>query len=342
MISITCTNCHSVLTIDDAFAGGVCRCQFCGTIQTVPSRSAGGHKKPAVAKALYQKETAPPREEPPPPPQTTGYEYVAEAISSSGLASGLAHRVGTSGADATAAPAVEAAPPPPPAPAPAAPQGTRMSVVAITAAVVVLTGIAVVILLWRVSANRGAAKSSGPVAAVSTGPNFCGLPLNANSVIFLIDRGNSVNELFDTLKAACYKSLKQLGPDRKFQVILWDNDAGSAEFPAGAMRNATAGAIEDCQRNFQDATAGGSTHLTGPLREALDRHPQAIVIATAKIQLDEDDANALRAAADTGSAHISVLQIDAASPNPVLEQAAKSTAGQFKTITGEELRTFSR
>ena len=34
-----------VLLFDDAFAGGVCRCQYCGTIQTVPSRlktSGGG------------------------------------------------------------------------------------------------------------------------------------------------------------------------------------------------------------------------------------------------------------------------------------------------------------
>ena len=35
MISLTCTHCQRVLTIDEAFAGGVCRCQHCGTIQTV-------------------------------------------------------------------------------------------------------------------------------------------------------------------------------------------------------------------------------------------------------------------------------------------------------------------
>ena len=37
MISLTCTSCKKVLQIDDAFAGGVCRCQYCGTIQTVPA-----------------------------------------------------------------------------------------------------------------------------------------------------------------------------------------------------------------------------------------------------------------------------------------------------------------
>jgi hypothetical protein len=39
MIRLECTNCKQTLTIEDAFAGGVCRCQFCGTIQTVPSNT---------------------------------------------------------------------------------------------------------------------------------------------------------------------------------------------------------------------------------------------------------------------------------------------------------------
>ena len=39
MISVICTQCRARLEMDDAFAGGVCRCQYCGTIQTVPSLS---------------------------------------------------------------------------------------------------------------------------------------------------------------------------------------------------------------------------------------------------------------------------------------------------------------
>jgi hypothetical protein len=46
MISLTCTSCRTTLSIDDAFAGGVCRCQHCGTIQTVPV-----HLKPGAAGA---------------------------------------------------------------------------------------------------------------------------------------------------------------------------------------------------------------------------------------------------------------------------------------------------
>src|SRR5947199_233426 len=42
MIRINCTNCKAQLSIDDAFAGGVCRCQYCGTIQTVPKHLKSG------------------------------------------------------------------------------------------------------------------------------------------------------------------------------------------------------------------------------------------------------------------------------------------------------------
>src|SRR5947207_7863244 len=63
MISLICTNCQMELTMDDAFAGGVCRCQHCGTIQTVPTHAATSSRG-ATAKALYQKTTAEPQETP--------------------------------------------------------------------------------------------------------------------------------------------------------------------------------------------------------------------------------------------------------------------------------------
>src|SRR3954470_7343525 len=54
MISLTCTKCKTTLEMDDAFAGGVCRCQHCGTIQTVPSRLKGTGR-PSSPNATGQK-----------------------------------------------------------------------------------------------------------------------------------------------------------------------------------------------------------------------------------------------------------------------------------------------
>src|SRR4051812_46257721 len=100
MIHLNCTNCKSLLQIDDAFAGGVCRCRYCGSIQTVPKRlkktsvgSDSGAAAPEVeasanggtssAKTLFSKkagvETA---------GSGTGLDDLAGFVASSGLTSG--------------------------------------------------------------------------------------------------------------------------------------------------------------------------------------------------------------------------------------------------------------
>src|SRR5258708_5542922 len=94
MIAITCTNCHANLSIDDAFAGGVCRCQYCGTIQTVPAKSRAGAADPSpkaaapppASKALYQNQARARGSIGP----ATGLDDLASAVVSSGLSgSGL-------------------------------------------------------------------------------------------------------------------------------------------------------------------------------------------------------------------------------------------------------------
>jgi len=50
-IKITCTECHKRISIDAAFAGGVCRCPYCKATNDVPLKSRGGTstKIPAAA-----------------------------------------------------------------------------------------------------------------------------------------------------------------------------------------------------------------------------------------------------------------------------------------------------
>src|SRR5436309_15842859 len=94
MISLTCMSCKKVLEIDDAFAGGVCRCQHCGTIQTVPT-SLKRNKRPGVpaaavtSKALYEKKPRDPNSK-----SGSGLESLAETTvgSSSGLSRGSLNR----------------------------------------------------------------------------------------------------------------------------------------------------------------------------------------------------------------------------------------------------------
>src|SRR5437868_2557023 len=110
MIQINCTNCKALLQIDDAFAGGVCRCRYCGTIQTVPKHlknAANGNGESAVAaveqaaaaaktsKALYKKTAVDSAG------SGTGLDDLASIVASSGLSSGRLQK--KSGANTAAA-----------------------------------------------------------------------------------------------------------------------------------------------------------------------------------------------------------------------------------------------
>src|SRR5579884_321965 len=221
MISITCTNCRKVLTMDDAFAGGVCRCQHCGLIQTVPARKRA--EAPSAGKV----------------PQAAGLDELAEAVASSGLAQrGLK--------------AAPAAPPPPPRQERDERRKKMLPFVLVgAAALVVLLGIVLAIIFWP---RGGGPPSKGGTGLTFSeqGPTFCGVPLRGQRVIYLLDRGNTVGDHFDALKHACYSSVEELGPDRQFQVILWDNgETGPAEYPRDALHNATSSEVDRLRRDFQ-------------------------------------------------------------------------------------------
>src|SRR5688572_25054915 len=114
MIRVNCTQCRAQLEMDDAFAGGVCRCQYCGTIQTVPSLSklkrqtaptvAAAPAAPAMSPASPQPHGAASQTA-----EASGREALAEAVaSSSGLGRGSLRST-----PARQAPAATAAPGPP-------------------------------------------------------------------------------------------------------------------------------------------------------------------------------------------------------------------------------------
>jgi hypothetical protein len=335
MISITCTNCRANLTIDDAFAGGVCRCQFCGTIQTVPSKGKPSatpsiQAQPAAAsKTLYQNK-----------PRTrragangTGLDDLASAVASSGLSgSGLSSRRHTT---ATAPPAKR--------------RNLVPLLLILCAVLIVALGIVLAVVLFHGkgtgSANPGSDSDQTNNGTATSGPSFCEIPLHSNSTIFLLDRGNSISEQFDTVKAACFKAIDQFGPTRKFQVILWDNDSsGASEFPVGQMVEATAGNTTQMRQYFQDAVATGRSHLSGVLKEAASRNPQEIVIVTGKgaDDLDDDDSTALQSLVGK-NIRVDAVQVYPVSPSPnkVLQEVSRATGGQFRNVSAVDLRGYA-
>jgi hypothetical protein len=347
MISITCTQCQTVLTIDDAFAGGVCRCQHCGTIQTVPSNlKPSATAQPFVspssskAKSLYQNESAArtvganvattgAR-------STSGLDDLAQAVgqSGSGLAgSGLSRAQMTMGA-ASGAQVIATATIPNVAPTPAGAAVTKKSplmMILIGAGALILVLIGVIVFLVM---GSGGTTGGGPGGG-GAGGTFAGVSIAGSRVIYILDDANSISNDFDPLRAATYKSIKSLG-DKKFAVILWDNGATQFAFPKDGLSPASG--LDDLTAKFKDIEAAGASKLRPALERAMFRTPDAVVLVTAKSRLDDDDESALSAAMDTasGKTKFYMFTVGSAGDNEFLKALAKGN-GEYHHLSSTDL-----
>lgn len=350
MISIICNQCKTTLTIDDAFAGGVCRCQHCGTIQTVPAHFKGNADAPAApvapapSKSLFLPQgavsagTSPGAGAAP-----SGLDELAQIVASSGLSGSGLHSARLQRAGAA----------PEQAPAPAATESLVRSKpqkklplvpLAIGAGVVIVALAAAVIFLALRNApgSSSSTSDSGGGGGGSGSATFCGMNISGNSVIYVLDRGNSIRDEFDSVKEATYRSIGTLGPDRKFAVILWNNGGDDVAFPAQGLRNATTDQISQLKGAIEDVIATGSSHIGGALERAAARNPSTVVIVTAKDKLEDEDVDALNAARENAGGKIKfyTLVVGAAQDNAALKNFTKATSGQYRRMDDSELKAL--
>lgn len=351
MISISCTNCKQVLTIDDAFAGGVCRCQHCGTIQTVPAKLKPGDTiahETLTGTALGGSRIVPSRKGGD-VGMSSGLDELADIVASSGLAgSGLSSRrlqrpPGGNGSTA-AAPA-------------AAQKKSNLPMIAIGAAVGLAVVLLAVILAMRSgngdagtrtidrtdtgSTNSGSNNASVPT--VARGPNFCGTSLGSSqSVVYVLDRGSGTRDVFDALKQATLKSAESLGPDRKFQIVFWANGQDEVIIPAGASAYATPERIADVRKKLDDVTAYGATEVKPALQRAVTESPDAIVIATGKgADLGDDFAAAVDDGRRGSSAKLYTFSVGEGD-SEVLKRIARIAGGEYAHVDSNLLDRFAR
>lgn len=357
MIAINCTQCRQRLEMDEAFAGGVCRCQYCGTIQTVPSKlksksSSSGTSK----KALYKKSGTRSSNGTTPPGGGTGLDELAEIVASSGLTRG----------------SLTKPPPRQPGDAPApgkdvAKQSNPMLPWLIGAgALVVVLLIVVIYLAMRpdASAPGPVAKSSGNAADVGTvdapgapvpttpdganaappvtGPAFADVPLPVGVVVYLIDRSQANDEVLDTVKDAVYNSVRSLGPFRRFQIIFWERPGeGIIAYPETGPGFATKEEVEAARTRFEDVVSYGTTDLKPSLDKATAAGPTAIVLTTAKgFQLDENTGATVQAALKGSPIKVHTFSLGE-EESAVLKQIAEQTGGTHRRMSYNQLRQFA-
>jgi hypothetical protein len=378
MIAINCTQCKQRLEMDDAFAGGVCRCQYCGTIQTVPSKaklksgagSSSSSSKSGSAKPLYRKgdksEKAPAAAAA--TPAGTGLDELAEIVASSGLARGSLTkkppRPRDGGASANGAAAANGGGPPAATPF----WMTRPVLIGAGTAIVVLIGL-VVYLATRPGAPDTSSVSSKPPprSAVATpdtgtdmppngeqappgksapkiaGPSFADVPLPSGTVVYVVDRSQANDEVLDTLKTAVYKSAQSLGPGRGFQIIFWDRPGeGIVAYPDAGVALATTTEIDKAKKRFEDVVSYGSTNLKPTIAKALAVKPAAIVLATAKgFSLEEDNVATVVAAVKGSPVKIHTIALGEGE-SPTLKKIAGATGGQYRELSFDQLRAYVR
>jgi hypothetical protein len=323
MIQLTCTHCKAQLSVDEAFAGGACRCQHCGTIQTVPRHLKGGAapaRGATQSKTLYTKTQRT-------SPTGTGLDDLVGAVTSSGLSAGRLR--GASPIDAAA-------------------MKRRVILMLVTCGIVIVVLLgAVGYVFWSNprTAGSSAVATGQPAAAAAkvVPPNFCGIPLSdADSVVYCLDRGDSARDLFGYLKSAAYRSIDTLGAPRKFQIIFWNNGSPTdvpLSFPKEGLAVATQENLNAAEHALDDLTAQGKTDVTAAFEKAIAARPAAIVLATAKAwDLDDSFVATIQQLRKSSSAKVHTVALTDPGQSTALKSIAQSSAGEFRVVGESDLR----
>ena len=362
MIQLNCTNCKSLLQIDDAFAGGVCRCRYCGTIQTVPKRlkkasvgsdsgaagevEASANGGTSSAKTLFTKkggvETA---------GSGTGLDDLAGIVASSGLTSGRLQKK---------------APPPAAPEVPPSPWDRRTIILLSSAGgVIALLLIVILVMAFRDRSGGTVAISdqgpgqtppmmeggppSPPAIPVNTSPNFLGQPIDAGIVAYVLDRGNYSHEShrLESLKTALVNSVKSLGPNRKFQVVFWEitGDAPKA-YPPEGTHLANAEGINELKAFLEDIYSVGTTQEVSALHLALKSKPQAVMFVPIRGLAEEQQTLATRVLRERAGENAQTTKIDCFTLGqtewaPAMRQISDSTGGKYRDVPLDELNKFA-
>ena len=347
MITVNCSQCKALLEMDDAFAGGVCRCHYCGTIQSVPANA----KRVGIAPAS-----------PVVAPRGNGSPVGASAAPGAGLdvladvVAGAQNRAGLQAVRQPVAPAARPVDY-------ARPQQQKNMMLPLVIAIAVIALLLVVLgylvvgrssttvitpVPGRPGPGDGGGNVPGPIepdapVVVPKGPHFCGISLDrVPSVVYVLDRGQATAELFDTLKETTYRSLESLKAGQKFQIIFWDNADAPAAYPNDGLVNVSPAEIEAARAQFVDVLAGGRARADAAVERAAKSQPSVIIIVTGKaFDLDNALTEAVAAATQGTKTKVHTIALRSDDDNKVLKDIAEKTHGEFHVISAKELREYS-
>ncbi len=326
MIRITCAKCKTILTVDDGFAGGVCRCQHCGAIQTVPAvtKKQTDALTPAPAARIVSVGNQSAVRAPAPPTVEAPLDDLAAAVDG-----------GTHGRRIAVSRR----------------RRTDNQIVLIVAAVVGVLVVFALLAFWllrdsdnstaptdpRQSSSRIVAGTPDPTATGTPHgtPGIAGIPLSSESVVYLVDQGQGSGQTYDAIKGAVWQSIKSLPAATKFQVIFWET-TGILAYPPN-LAEATPENIASTGQIIADSFFFGQSRIDRAMAKALAAKPAEMVIITGKEGMGDDFTQTVLNLRRNSQARIHTVCMGETGSAEILKAIAEKTGGQFRHLTGEEL-----
>ncbi|HOF17487.1 MAG TPA: hypothetical protein PK082_01155 [Phycisphaerae bacterium] len=314
---IRCDQCRKKISVDDAFAGGVCRCPYCKAINMV-----GGD---AMATTTRARPEAPGGR-----PEAPGAAAPAEAPAPQ------------------AAPAAEREVP---MARPVFIQGVVTMVLLGLLILMLAAGVYLAILLLGEKKDGGegippisptpVSQPANPFQAASPGTVAGNVSVSA-PVVYLIDGGSSMKSGYDYAAHFTRTSILSLKAEQKFNILvsLEEGDVAlSEEFQEGGEEGAKK--AKDFLYKVQDSGAGiGASDIPRAMDAALAKKPGTIVLFLRKVL---NDPPALAAKLQAAKVRIVILSLDSDSQAiGSAEALAKGAGGVSRTYTFSQLQDWLR
>lgn len=278
-IKIRCTKCNKKVSIDEAFAGGMCRCPYCKEIVYVSEHP--GQAGAARPSAPMGRPDAPQQQRPAAP----GARPEAPSAAAESFA---------------AVPDQEHIP----MARPVKIQSVITIILMALLMVMVVVGVALALMLGKANdakkaigpdgqpvepdrpgqmkVNEADAPPSGPAK-----PRIRDLKITEGPVVYIVDGGSSMGDTFDAARLVLQTSVSSLTPKLSFTIMVCGEDkdeALGAEFqPGGAAGKAAAKTF------LEPINTAGAANLSRALKAAADRKPKAIVVISRKVVDDLAD-----------------------------------------------------
>jgi DNA-directed RNA polymerase subunit RPC12/RpoP len=324
-IKIRCSECSKKISIDEAFAGGACRCPYCKAIVMVPGESRGG--------AAPDRPSAPRPDAP-----------------------------GDVPAQAAAAAAV--VPEDVPMADPVAIQSYAAVVVIALLSVAMIVGVVVVVMHLRGGEKKPVqtpeellgvgAPVVNPLKPTIEGPSVAGDVKILAPVVYVIDCGDSMEQMIDFSAKIVSVSVDSLKTDEKFSVImaLSKGDAAhetaeTVKLPSGTVmfQNAMVNGGEASEKEalkfmtgLEETRPTGKVDVTPAIKAALDLNPKTVVVFTNKTI---EGADALTEAAHKAGIQLVMMAMQADDDvKDSFKKLADSTEGQSRAYTMGALQAW--